>query len=233
MGGVPMKKLVVLLVLLFFVQSARAADQAISGLTAASAMADANEFAINEAGTSKKLSGSQVKAWAGNVLRNQSTAAQSPAAGASTYLTNSNIAVPSGLLRIGTVFRWTLVFTKTAAGVAARSHVVRIGTAGTTGDAAIITLTSGTPTAAVDTGYQITTVTIRGPLSASCIAQGASMFTHQLSTTGLEANETQVLAVTSGTFNATTANLIVGLSVTTGASEALTYQQVIAEAYNL
>jgi hypothetical protein len=196
-------------------------------------MADANEFVINEAGTSKKLSGTLMKAWAGNVLRNQSTAAQSPAAGASTYLTNSNIAVPVGLLRIGTVFRWTLVFTKTAAGVAARAHIIRIGTAGTTADAAIVTLTSGTPTAAVDTGYQVVTCIIRGPLSASCIAHGASWAIHQLSTTGLFPNEAEVLQVTSGTFDATTASLIVGLSVTTGASEALTYQQVITEVYNL
>ena len=210
-----------------------AADTAISNLTAASSMADANEFVINEAGTSKKLSGTLMKAWAGNVLRNVSTAAQSPAAGASTYLTNSNIAVPTGKLRIGTVFRWTLVFTKTAAGTATRAHIVRIGTAGTTSDAAILTFTSGVPTAAVDQGIQIITVVIRGPLSASCIASGGSSAIHQLSTTGLFANETEVLSVTSGTFDCTTANLIVGLSVTSGASEALTYEQVIAEAYNL
>jgi hypothetical protein len=41
-----------------------------------------------------------------------------------------------------------------------------------------------------------------------------------------------VLEVTSGTFDATTANLIVGLAVTTG-TEVLTYHQVLVEAYNL
>jgi hypothetical protein len=225
--------LIVLLCSVSLIWPAYAADTPISGLAAASAMADANEFPINEAGTSKKLSGTLMKAWAGNVLRNVSTAAQSPAAGASTYLTNSNIAVPVGKLRIGTVFRWTLVFTKTGAGTAARSHIVRIGTLGTTGDAAIITLTSGTPTGVIDTGKQVITVIIRGPLSASCIAHGASEGQHQLATTGLFAVEAELLSVTSGTFDATTANLIVGLSVTTGASELLTYQQVIAEAYNI
>ena len=209
------------------------ADTKLSGLTAATAMADANEFEINEAGTSKKLTGTLIKAWAGNVLRKVSTAAQSPSAGASTYLTDSNIAVPAGLLRVGTVFTWKLAFSKTAAGTAARAHIVRIGTNGSTADAAILTFTSGTPSGAVDTGFQQINVTIRGPLSASCIAYGLSFGTHQLSTTGLFANETEVLGVTSGTFDATTANLIVGLSVTMGASELLTYEQIIVEARNL
>ncbi len=210
-----------------------AADSKISALTAASSVVDSNELEINESGTSKKITVTQIKTWAGNVMRNQSTATQAPSAGASTYLTNSSIAVPAAALRIGTVFRWTLAFSKTAAGTAARAHVVRIGTAGTTADAAILTFTSGTPTAAVDQGYQTITVIIRGPLSASCIAQGTSLGSHQLSTTGLFANETEVLLVTSATWNCTTANLIVGLSVTTGAAEALTYEQVIVEALNL
>lgn len=40
------------------------ADQKISQLTAASAVAGANEFAINEAGTSKKVTGTQLAAFA-------------------------------------------------------------------------------------------------------------------------------------------------------------------------
>jgi hypothetical protein len=209
------------------------ADTKISALAAAASMADANEFPINEAGTSKKLTGTLIKAWHGNLIRNVSTASQAPGAGATTYLTNSNIAVPTGKLRIGTWFRWTLIYTKTAAGTAARSHLIKVGTAGTTADATIVTLTSGTPTAAVDTACQIITAVCRGPLSASCIMHGSSAGTHQLSTTGIFANEVEALQVTSGTWDATTANLIVGLAVTTGASEALTYQQVIAEAFNL
>jgi len=209
------------------------ADTKISALTAATAMADANEFAINEAGASKKLSGTLIKAWHGNILRNVAVADQSPGAGATTYLTNSNIAVPTGKLRIGTWFRWTLIFSKTAFGTAARSHLIKVGTAGTTGDATIITLTSGTPSGASDVASQVITFIVRGPLSASCVAHGSSAGTHQLSTTGIFANEVECLEVTSGTWDATTANLIVGLAVTTGASEALTYKQIIAEVFNL
>jgi len=208
------------------------ADSKISALSAASAMADANEFEINEAGVSKKVSGTLVKAWAGNVLRNVSVGDQSPGAGATTYLTNSNIAVPAGLLRVGTIFRWRLIFTKTAAGTAARSHLVKIGTNGTTADATIVTLTSGTPTAAADTGSQVITFIIR-TLGAAATSHGASRAMHQLSATGLFANEVEVLQGAGSTFDSTVANLIVGLAVTTGASEALTYKQVIAEALNL
>jgi hypothetical protein len=198
-------------------------------------MADANEFAINEAGTSKKLTGTLMKAWAGNVLRNASTAAQAPAGGSSVYLTNSNITIPTGKLRVGTVFRYTLAYSKTAAGTAARSHVFRLGTNGSTADAAILTFTSGATGATVDQGYHTIQITIRGPLSASCIAHGVSFLTHATTgTTGLiTANETEVLHVTSSTFDATAASLIAGLSVTVGASEVLTYEQVFAEAYNL
>ena len=205
----------------------------LSALTSASAMADANQFYINESGTSKKLTGTLMKDWVGSVLRNVSTATQAPGAGATTYLTNSNIAIPAAKLRIGTIIRWTLVFSKTAAGTAARAHLIKLGTNGTTADATIITLTSGTPSGAVDQGRQVITCIIRGPLSASCIASGCSFATHQLSTTGLFPNETEILIVTSGTFDATTANLIIGLAVTTGASEALTYEQVIVEVLNL
>ncbi|MGH9966241.1 MAG: hypothetical protein ACREBG_00190, partial [Pyrinomonadaceae bacterium] len=64
-------------------------------------------------------------------------------------------------------------------------------------------------------------------------SNGALCAIHQLSTTGLFVNETEVLQAAGSTFDSTVASLIVGLAVTTGASEALTYQQVIAEAYNL
>jgi len=195
-------------------------------------MADANEFAINEAGTSKKLTGTLIKAWTGNMLSNQSVADQSPGAGATTYLTNSNIAVPVGKLRAGTQFRWTLCFSKTAAGTAPSSHLIKVGTAGTTADATIVTLTGGTPSGAVDAGYEVITFTIR-TIGAAATSNGNSMRTHNLSTTGLFGNESEVSNAAGTTFDSTVANLIVGLALTAGASEARTYQQILVEAFNL
>jgi hypothetical protein len=208
------------------------ADTKISALTAATAMADANEFAINEAGASKKLTGTLIKAWQGNILRNVNTSDVTISAGATTYCTGSNIAVPTGKLRAGTWFRWSLIGTKTAAGTATRNLLIKVGTNGSTADATIVTLTSSTPTAAVDTGTWQVTFVIR-TIGASATSHGAYAGWHQLSTTGLFANETEVIQAAGSTFDSTTANLIVGLAITTGASEVITLQQVIAEAFNL
>ena len=208
------------------------ADTKISALTAATAMADANEFPINEAGASKKLTGTLIKAWQGNILRNVNTSDVTISAGATTYATGSSISVPTGKLRAGSWFRWTLVGTKTAAGTAARSILVKIGTNGSTADATIVTLTSGTPTAAADTGVWHVTFVVR-TIGAAATSHGAYGGFHQLSTTGLFPNETEVIQAAGSTFDSTTASLIVGLAITTGASEVITLQQVIAEAFNL
>lgn len=215
-------------------------DSKISALTAATSFLDADEFPVNEAGTTKKVTGTLLKAWAGSVLTNQSTADQAPAAATLTYLTNSSISVPTGKLRIGTRFQWQLVGTKSAAGTTTgRAFHVRIGTAGTTADTAVLTFTSaGTPAATVDTGVWFITVTIRGPLSASCIAAGFMSLNRGIGTAaagGLLASgvNTENLQVTSSAFDATVASLIVGLTVTTATAEVITFQEVVAQAVNL
>lgn len=205
----------------------------IGGLPAASAQNDADEFVANQSGVTRKISGALMKAWVGDMLQNQSTAAQSPTAATLTYLTGSNIAVPVGKLRIGTRFQWRLDMTKTGAGTAARTFHIRCGTLGTTADAAIITITSALGTAVIDQAFATLDLTIRGPLSASCLARAAWRMDHQLAATGFMTVKTEVVPVTSGTFDATTANLIVGLSVTTGASEVITFEQLAVEAKNL
>lgn len=164
---------------------------------------------------------------------NASVADQTINAASSALLTGSLIAIPVGKLRIGTMFRFRISLSKTAAGTAANTFIFRLGTNGTIADAAIITFTLPVGTAVVDTGEIEITITIRGPLSASCIAQGLFRMLHNLSATGLATVPCVVLKVTSGVFNATTANLFASLSCTTAASTVLTFQQVQAEAINL
>lgn len=62
-GNLMLLGLVALVILLSAPTAWDFADTKISALTAASAAADANEYAINEAGTSKKVSGSQIKTY--------------------------------------------------------------------------------------------------------------------------------------------------------------------------
>lgn len=164
---------------------------------------------------------------------NASVADQTINAASSALLTGSLIAVPVGKLRIGTVFRFRISVSKTAAGTAANTFIFRLGTNGTIADAAIITFTLPVGTAVADQGDIEILITIRGPLSGSCIAQGLFTMVHNLSATGLATIPCVVLRVTSGTFNATTANLFASLSCTTAASTVLTFQQVVAEAINL
>lgn len=210
------------------------ADTNYSALTAAAAALAAMEFGVNDAGVSKKISLAQLLALQGSSQGNASTATQAATAATLTYLTGSDILVPAGKLRIGTTFRWTLDMTKSAAGTAARNFFVKIGTAGTTADATLLTFLIPLGTAVVDQARAEIIATIRGPLSASCVIRGAMHFAHELATTGFVTTaQPQVKGVTSGTFDATVANLKVGLAFTSGASEVVTFQQVLAEAQRL
>ncbi len=167
------------------------------------------------------------------IINPPSVADQTINAAASALLTGSKITIPQGKLRIGTILRWRISLSKTAAGTAANTFIVRLGTNGTIADPAIITFTLPVGTAVIDQGEIVITITIRGPLSASCVAQGLLRMVHNLSATGLATVPCVVLQVLSGTFNPTTAALFASLSCTTAASTVLTFQQVMAEAINL
>lgn len=166
-------------------------------------------------------------------MSNQSTASQSPAAATTTYLTNSSITTPTSGLRVGTVYRWRVIATKTAAGTAASSFLIKLGTNGTTADTTLATLTVPAGTAVADTAWFDILVTIRGPLGASAIAQCSLTMQHNLSATGWSTIPTVVVTATSPTFNSATSGLIMGLAFTAGTAVAATMVQVTAEAYNL
>lgn len=176
---------------------------------------------------------SKLLAFNGDGLGNQSTADQTINAATTAYLTGSAIAVPVDKLRVGSVFKWKLSLSKTAAGTAANSFHVRVGTAGTTADTARITFDTGTGTGVADQAQIDIMVTCRGPLSSSGIFQGIFNLSHELATTGFHTKATRVHIVTSAAFDVTVANLIVGLSCTTAALTVLTFQQVLADAKNL
>ena len=112
--------------------------------------------------------------------------------------------------------------TKTAAGTATFQFVVRMGTLGTTGDAAIQTVNlAGAGTAAADTGIFDVWVNFRsvGSGTSAVIATGYRI-TKTLTTTGL-ANTTNIItqaaAVAASGFNSTTQTKI-GLSINGGGS---------------
>lgn len=169
-----------------------------------------------------------------SLARNWSIASQAPAAATRTYIIGSAVSVPTNKLQIGSGFRWTFDITKTAAGTASSTYDVCVGTAGTTADTARVSFAKPAGTAAVDTARVIIEATCRGPLSASGVFVG----TFQLVKNAAEAaghctTPSVCLSTVSGAFDVTVANLIVGLCITTGASDAITIQMVRAEAFNL
>lgn len=209
------------------------ADTKISALTAATAFADTDILPVSEAGVSKGVTGTLLKAWAGNVLNNFSTTSQAPAATVRTYITGSNISVPVGKLRIGTMFKWGFSATKTGAGSAASTIDIAVGTLGTTGDAARVAFTKPAGTAVIDEGWFDIWCVCRGPLSAAGVFAGQMIMTHNLAATGHAVIPTVVVNTVSAGFDVTTASLIVGLCITTGAADAITIQVVTAQAFNL
>lgn len=162
---------------------------------------------------------------------NQSVAAQGAGFSSDTYLVGSNISIPSGYPRVGTLYHGTFDVSKTAAGSATPIITLRLGTLGTTGDAAICQFTFSAGTAAADVG----TCEIWGLFrtvgsGTSAVVQGRCEIRHGLSaTTGLISLVSETKQVTSSGFDSSVANSIIGVSVNGGASAAWTVQLVTAE----
>lgn len=164
-------------------------------------------------------------------IRNQAVASVTGYA-ADTYLVGSSITIPASLtLQAGTQYRCKISLSKTGAGVAAPTCIIRIGTLGTTGDAAIVTFTGAAQTGVVDTGFIEVLFTVR-TVGAAATSQGTFNLVHLLANNaGLSG--TNILEVAGSAFNSTTASLIVGISLNFGASASVTTTQVEAELLNI
>lgn len=168
----------------------------------------------------------------GGAIRNWNTS-DVVANAADTYLTGSGLAIPTGLaLQVGTTFKWRVYMTKTAAGVAAPTWIIRVGTAGSVADAAVVTFTGPAQTAAIDAGFVEVTAVLRN-VGASGILAAGLILNHNLAATGFANIGSPTLQVTSAGFVTTTAGLVVGISVNPGSAGVWTHQVVIAEMQNI
>lgn len=149
-----------------------------------------------------------------------------------TYITGSNILIPAGALQVGTLFRWTFDITKSAAGTAAATYDIAFGTAGTTADTARVSFAKPAGTAAADTGHVVITAVCRGPVGASGVVAGHFQLTHNLAATGHAVIPCVDVTTISAAFDITTPTNI-GVCLTGGASDSVTIQLVVAEAWNL
>lgn len=140
---------------------------------------------------------------------------------ADTYLAGSSIAIPSGRpLTVGAAYHLRFDMTKTAAGTATPTVIVRFGTAGAVGDTARITFTFDAGTAAVDSGIFDVVAVVR-TAGATATMAGWCRCTHHLAATGLVstgASGTGIKYATASSFDATVAGSVIGASFNGGAS---------------
>lgn len=212
------------------------ADTKISALTAVGTPAGTDEIPVNQGGVTKKLTLSQVNGFV-DPASNASIAAQTLGT-TDTYVTGSAVTFTAGRLKAGSYYRAVLDMTKTTAGVAVATMVLRMGTAGTTADAAICTFTfPSAQTAAADNGrfsVYANLRTVGTGTTATC--EGVLVIERTNTTTGfLSTGGLQFMApirVLSGGFNSATVTTV-GLSINAGASSAWTTQLVQADIKNL
>lgn len=143
---------------------------------------------------------------------------------ADTYLNNSVLTLAAlGPPTIGRCYHWRFIISKTAAGTATPIVIVRVGTAGTTADAAQLTFTWGAGTAAIDRG-EIELEAMFIAVGASAVLRGKANWTTNLTTTGLTNAVKALQPADSGTFNSTVANSLIGLSYNAGTTGAHTLE---------
>ena len=182
--------------------------------------------------TSSLLSAKNDAGRAGSVWvrANSSTASQGAGFSSDTYVTGSNILIPSFGFQAAGAFRWTISGSKTAAGTATPVYSIRIGANATTADTAQLQLTGPAQTAATDVGVLTLLVTIRS-VSAAGVIQGTALWSHQTATTGFATNANGAVEGTSAGFdNSALGGQYIGLSINGGASASWTVTQCLAEA---
>lgn len=169
---------------------------------------------------------------------NAATAAQGAGFASDTYVTNSDLLIPSFGLQAKTRFLWRISASKSGAGIAQPIYVVRIGTLRTVaGDTARLTITGPAQTAIADIGNLNIMVTVRN-VGASGVLQGTAWWDHRgtaaSSTGGVGfANDgTGHTETTAAGFDTSAlGGSYVGLSLNGGTSASWTITQVWADAF--
>ena len=170
----------------------------------------------------------------GGGLTNAAVAAQTVNA-ADTYLTDSDLLIPSFGLQAKTRIVWTVSASKTAAGIATPIYTVRTGANRTTADTSRLALTGPAQTAIADIGTLTVMLTVR-TIGATGVIAGTAYWSHRgtaanttTSGTGFANDSTGHVEANSAGFDMTTlAGSYIGLSVNSGTSGVWTVTQVHA-----
>lgn len=149
--------------------------------------------------------------------------AQSLTASSANLITGTSIPLATGALRVGNRFRFVIGLTKTGAGTATWTAVVKFGTADTTSDGAIATWTSGTNTALIDTAIliiecNITAIGSGTSATASCMA----FYTNGQGTAITGLGSIAAAPGSTAGFNSTATSPFLHVDITPGASAVMT-----------
>lgn len=161
-------------------------------------------------------------------MTNAAIAAQGAGFASDTYVTGSDLLIPSFGLQVKTTMYWIISLSKTAAGVATPVYTIRLGSARTTADTAILAITGPAQTAAADVARMEILATLRS-VGASGVLQGTVGMAHNLAATGFATNAAGLVEATSAGFDTTSrGGQYFGLSINAGASAAWTITQMQA-----
>lgn len=190
-----------------------------------------------QGGNSVGVTASQLRQYVGTGLNNAALAGVIGVYAADTYLAGSAITIPTaGGWKAGTILRWMFDMSKSAAGVGAFTVTIRMGTLGTTGDAAILALAFGAGTALGDIGWFECNASFRTVGAGTTATLIASVkCSHHLAATGLISTGAAGIGIVtnvSAGFNSTT-QTIAGLSINGGAAFSGTTSVVIGWADNI
>lgn len=170
------------------------------------------------------------------LLFNNSSASVSAAFATDTLVAGSSILLPSGITVAGIQYEVIFDIVKTAAGTATPIVNLRFGTAGTTADASICTMTFAAGTAVADTGKFTMVGTLRSAgAGTTAVMVGSTMINHALAATGLTttgASGTGQITTVGGGFNSTLTNAYLSVSFNGGASFSGTNNYVQARLFN-
>jgi hypothetical protein len=157
------------------------------------------------------------------------SSAQQTGFAADQYMTGSTITVNAGDFTVGTTYHCSFDMAKTGAGTAGIIISIRVGTAGTTADTAVQTITFGAQTAVADTGTFDVYVNFRA-VGASATVSSVGRLTHSSGgATGLITTPSATISnSTSSTFSSTSATKI-GISFNGGTSFSGTNNTVQAD----
>lgn len=168
---------------------------------------------------------------------NSAVAAQGAGFAADTYVTNSDLLIPSFGLQAKATFLWTISASKTAAGVAQPVYTIRTGANRSTADTARLALTAPAQTAVADIGTLSIMLTVRTGGATSVIA-GTAWWSHRgtaanttTSGTGFANDSTGHIEGTGASFDASAiAGQYISLTINGGGSAAWTITQCQSEA---